>query len=285
MRTLDFNKMHVNGNDFVILNGLSKHIDLDVRQRQLLCNRQRGIGCDQILLLLPPVDKDSDFYCRIYNSDGSESGQCGNGMCALGEFIQTEHLSGSTQWRVQTKTTLVHIQAGEDNSMRAALGVPQFLPQSVGFKNTNNDVAPYPIEYLDHLGMIHIAHVGNEHAVMEVEDLNTTPVKEWGQALSVHKRFTQGANISFVYYKNENNAFIRIFERGAGETLACGSAAAAVASIGYKLNKLKGDVKVNMPGGSMSVQWPSDRDPIWIQSKVNTVFSGHYKLNPHPGQA
>ena len=273
-----FSKMHANGNDFVVFDGLNQNIDLNVSQRKSLCDRNYGIGCDQILVLLPPKDADSDFYCAIYNSDGSESGQCGNGMCAIAQFIVEQGLSGQRKWKIRTCSTLVHAQL-KTHKARVALGVPQFSTKCVGFESLHQgDTPPYTIEYLGRQDSIHIAYVGNPHAIVEVEQLDSIPVQEWGSALSTHKRFAENINVSFVRYGDGKNISLRVFERGAGETLACGSAAAAAVAVGCKLKKLQGVVTVNMAGGTLNVEWPKSEEAIWIESQVHKVFTGQYRL-------
>lgn len=271
-----FSKMNAHGNDFVILDGLTQNITLNVKQRRHICDRHYGIGCDQILLLLPPKNTDSDFYCQIFNADGGEVGQCGNGMRCLGQFIYDQSLHHKKQWRIQTATTLISIQKTGTN-IRATLGCPQFSAQSIPFEATSNK-APYPIEYLDQHGTIEVVSLGNGHAVMEVTDVQAVAVDAWGAALSTHKRFPQGVNVGFVYYKSINEIDLRIFERGVGETLACGSAAAAAVAVGHKLNKLSGLTQVNMPGGTLRVAWPAPDQGIWIEAPVSTAFEGRIRL-------
>lgn len=273
---LNFSKMHANGNDFVFLNGINQNIDLNVTQRRQICDRNYGIGCDQILLVLPPNDRESDFYCKIFNADGSESGQCGNGMCCLAQFIHAQMLSGQTELKIQTSTTRITLTIDE-NRVRAMLGIPEFTPQSIPFKH-NGETSPYAIDCLGQQHSVTLAHVGNGHAIIETNNLQAVPVKEWGHALSTHKRFPKGVNVSFVSYISNTKIALRIFERGAGETLACGSAAAAAAANGLKHNRLQGTTSVQMPGGTIQVSWPNANQPISIETKVNNVFAGCYTL-------
>lgn len=276
MPRCQFKKMHGAGNDFVVIDGLTQECTLSKEQMRRIGDRHYGIGCDQILLLLPPRNPKSDFYCRIYNADGSEAGQCGNGMRCLGQFIREQSLSHARRWRIETRAAIMHVEQAE-TGMRATLTRPQFDPQSIPC-NANSDQAPYVINCLGRQFDVNLVNLGNGHAVVEVENVDSTPVDEWGVALASHEHFPEGVNVGFVHYQNTRCISLRVFERGVGQTLSCGSGAAAAVAVGYKLNKLRNQVRVLMPGGELLVSQHEKDHTMQIEGPVHTVFRGSFEL-------
>ena len=275
MRSLSFDKMHSNGNDFIVLDGLRQQINLSDKSIKYLANRNYGVGCDQILVVIPPKNIDSDFFCHIYNPDGGEADQCGNGMLCIGHWIHKRAISPKTSWRIQTRKSIVLVERSSKGSIKAHLAEPDFSPEATRFQLQDDSKPPYNIEYIGQKSLIYTVNVGNNHAIIEVDDPYKIPINEWGEALSNHERFQDKVNISFAQYESSNNKInLRIFERGAGETMACGSAAAASAAVGIKYRKFKSVVSVLMPGGILKAYWRNQDKAVCIEAQTNYIYEG-----------
>lgn len=269
-----FTKMHGAGNDFVVIDATAAPFRPTPSLLQRLADRRFGVGCDQILVVEPPASPDVDFNYRIYNADGSESGQCGNGARALARYVRESGLSDKRAIRVRTATATMMLEQAGDGLYRVDMGVPQFDPAAIPF-----DAAERSDRYaltLDGGAVVEIGAVnmGNPHAVMRVGDVDTAPVEQVGRLLQAHASFPQSVNAGFLQVVDRGRARLRVFERGVGETLACGSGACAAAVVGRIWGLLDARVDMQMAGGVLTIEWDGQGGPVLMTGPAETVFTG-----------
>lgn len=266
--TVKFMKMHALGNDFVIIDSVTQNVRLSERQVREIAHRNTGVGCDQILLVEPPHVPEVDFFCRIYNADGSEVFQCGNGLRCVGRFIKEMGLSNQKMISVATQKNINHIEILEHPDVRVNLGTPHYAKQN-----------PVALSFLDQNKPGYLVDLGNPHCIFFTSQLNRSILKLWGEALQQHPEFPDGVNVSLVECMAKNHIKVITYERGAGETLACGSAACAAMIAGFSSHQLGRDVRVDMPGGHLHVSWPDETNGIHLSGSTNCVFLGQLVLN------
>jgi len=275
--TIEFTKMQGLGNDFVVIDGVRQSIDLSRDQVRRLTDRHLGIGCDQLLVAEPADDPDYDFRFRIYNADGGEVGQCGNGARAFARFLRDKGLTGKTEIRVLAGGGPMTLQVAPDGTVGVNMGVPVFEPAEIPFEAP----ARQPTYTLDLDGEaieISALAIGNPHAVQEVEDVDRAPVARQGPLIEAHPRFPRRVNAGFMQIVDAGCIRLRVFERGVGETLACGSGACAAAVAGMQRGKLDNRVQVQVQGGLLSVTWQGEGHPVWMSGPATTVFEGRINL-------
>jgi diaminopimelate epimerase len=278
-----FTKMHGLGNDFMVIDGINQSIDLDKKTIAALANRNTGVGFDQCLLIEKSIDGDADFFYRIFNADGQEVGQCGNGARCLMRFVHRYKLSAKKEITVATKTTRMHLRLNEDETVSVDFGLPDFRPSHIPLA-VENEAILYYLPLVDGKGQteqteqkeqaVHAVSVGNPHAVMLVEDVQNLVLDKLGKAISKHPLFPEECNAGFMEIKNENTIALRVFERGVGETSACGSAAVAAVAIGRKFHHLAHAVSVILPGGMLRVEWPDMQQSITLTGDATFVYEG-----------
>jgi diaminopimelate epimerase len=271
---LRFTKMQGAGNDFVVVDATRVPFLPTPQLLGRLADRHFGVGCDQILVVEPAQESGVDFNYRIFNADGSEIGQCGNGSRCLARFIRDNQLSSKDVIRVRTKTSLLDLHLQADGRVRVDMGVPRLQPAEVPFVAAARAVR-YPLT-LDNGKAIELAAVsmGNPHAVMEVADVETAAVAEVGTALQRHAAFPQSVNAGFMQIVDRHNIHLRVNERGAGETLACGSGACAAVVAGQLWGRLDEKVNVRVRGGMLLIEWAGEGQPVWMTGPAETVFTG-----------
>lgn len=275
---LAFTKMHGAGNDFVVIDLVRQHANLSAGQIRRIADRQRGIGCDQVLLVEPPDDPDADFRYRIYNADGSEAGQCGNGARCFARFVREQRLSWKQSLRVQTPGGMMGLEIANDGRVLADLGAPRFSPSIIPF-DAAIEAPTYDIEVDGQQLQIGAVSMGNPHAVLRVDCVDSAPVDALGAVLERHPRFPERVNVGFMQVLSRSEIRLRVFERGAGETQACGTGACAAAVHGMRMDWLDTAVTVHLPGGKLSVTWEgSDDSPVWLGGPTATVFEGSIRL-------
>ena len=274
---LKFTKMNGLGNDFVIIDAINQQVNLTPEQCRYMGHRNLGIGCDQILLVEKPQNPESDFFFRIYNSDGSEAGQCGNGARCFARFVKEKGLSDKDQFRVDTISGPLELYLEEAGQVRVNIGVPQFQPAEVPLA-ADAFADRYPIEIDGHTYLMGAVSVGNPHAVLIVDDVEQAPVEAIGQALQDHPSFPEKANVEFMQICNPDHIKLRIFERGAGETMACGSGASGAVASGIQQQRLDPKVTVSMPGGELTIAWQGGDHPLWMTGPTANVFEGGIEL-------
>jgi diaminopimelate epimerase len=271
-----FVKMQGLGNDFVVLDATKKAIPLTKPQIQQMADRKFGIGFDQLLMLEACPDASADFYYRIFNADGSEVEQCGNGARCVGRFIKDKGLSQKKNLTLKTKKGYLNLSLESNNWVSVQMGIPLFEPSDIPFL-TDQSGPVYSLALAnDEIMQFGVVNIGNPHAIIQVNALNSKQVQETGAFLERHKAFPQGVNVSFMQIIDRNQIHLQVFERGVGPTLACGSAACASMAWGKKMNWLDNDVKVLQPGGSLEIYWKNQADDIKMSGPAEFVFHGEY---------
>ena len=270
---LAFTKMQGAGNDFVVIDGVTQAVDLSTAQLKGIADRRRGIGCDQILLLTPPDDPDADFRYTIYNADGSRAGQCGNGARCVGRFLREKRLSHKRELTLLTDTDSLALNIAEDGRVFAGLATPRFQPAAIPF--TADETAPqYPLEVQGKSLSIGALSMGNPHAVLMIDDCDAAPVTTLGPLIEAHECFPDRVNVGFMQIISPTEIKLRVYERGVGETEACGSGACAAVVHGIQLGVLANDVSVHLPGGKLTVSWPGGDERVWLGGPTAFVFDG-----------
>ena len=274
---IKFTKMHGLGNDFVVIDGVRQHINLTTNAIKKLADRNLGIGCDQVLLIEPPSDKNIDFNYRIFNCDGSEVEQCGNGARCMGRYIADQQLSGKKTVLLQTKNRIMEVTTKPKNLVTANMGIPIFTPEEIPFISQQQDKL-YSIEAGSQSFEIAALSVGNPHAVIQVENVETAAVAELGPMIQTHDQFPESVNVGFMQIIDRHNIKLRVYERGVGETQACGSGACAAAVAAIQQDLVESKVNLQLLGGKLSIEWSGEDQPILMTGPAETVFHGKIKL-------
>ncbi|NIR58432.1 MAG: diaminopimelate epimerase [Gammaproteobacteria bacterium] len=272
-----FTKMHGLGNDFVVIDAVTHPVSLTPGQVRFLAERRRGVGCDQVLLVEPPARPGVDFFYRIFNADGSEAEQCGNGARCIARFIRDRGLNERRRLVVETRAGAMRLAHEADGRVTVEMGVPQFAPDAVPFETPARAEA-YALEVDGDTIEVGVVSLGNPHAVVRVSDADTAPVASLGPAIEHHRRFPARANVGFMQILERTHIRLRVHERGAGETLACGSGACAAVAVGRARGWLDERVMVDLPGGRLVVIWSDIGDPVWLTGPATAVFEGWVEL-------
>jgi diaminopimelate epimerase len=272
-----FTKMQGLGNDFVVFNAIDQRVELSADQIRLIADRRFGIGCDQVLLVESPRTPDTDFYYRIFNADGSEVEQCGNGARCFARFVRDHGLSNKDVLRVGTRAGDISLYLEAGGLVRVNMGVPVLDPARIPFI-AESQATLYPIQAGGESLQIAAVSMGNPHAVLQVEDIATAPVDRLGPLLEGHDRFPRRVNVGFMAIRGRGHVALRVFERGAGETLACGSGACAAVVAGRLQELLDKEVTVSLPGGDLVISWAGNGDPVWMSGPAARVYEGRIEL-------
>lgn len=270
---LKFTKMHGLGNDFVVIDAISQAIALNPEQIRFIANRHFGVGCDQLLLVEKPVSDNADFKYRIFNADGSEVAQCGNGARCFARFVRDKNLTTKDEIRVDTDAGQLVLQLNNDGLVTVNMGIPRHTPAQIPLQATAEEKL-YQLTIDAVAVSFGAVSMGNPHAVLQVQDLNTAPVQELGAKLESHPFFPERANIGFMQIIDRNNINLRVFERGAGETMACGSGACAAVVVGIEQGLLNSTVNVSLPGGNLNIHWQGRGEPVFMSGPAVCVFEG-----------
>lgn len=266
--------MHGIGNDFIMIDGINQNISLSPQQIASLAMRNTGVGFDQCLLIEPSVKEGIDFNYRIFNADGQEVGQCGNGARCLALFAKHYGLTTKNTLTVATKTTQMQLHINKDHSVSVDMGIPKLAPIDIPLK-AEKQASEYLLELENgKSATIHAISVGNPHAVLLVSDVESAPVPNLGQHISLHPRFPEQTNTGFMEIINTNHIKLRVYERGCGETQACGSGAVAAAAIGRLYHNLSEQITVTLPGGDLIVDWPNLHGSILLTGPATFVYEG-----------
>jgi len=274
---LHFTKMHGAGNDFVVIDLVRQHMTLSAGQLRYIADRQRGIGCDQILIVEPPQSPEADFRYRIFNADGTEAGQCGNGARCFARFVREQKLTWKRVLVVETTGGMMGLEVNEDGRIFADLGAPRFEPEHIPFEAPAQALS-YELDVDGSTVNIGAVSMGNPHAVLLVDRVDSAPVSVLGPSIEHHPRFPQRVNVGFMEVISRREIKLRVFERGAGETQACGTGACAAVVHGIRQGLLDRAVTVQLPGGKLSVSWRDDAGPVWLGGPTATVFEGSIRL-------
>ena len=270
---ISFWKMHGLGNDFMVIETMTQSYTPNPIQINQWANRHTGVGFDQLLLITPAPDDKSDFGYQIFNADGSESGQCGNGARCIGKFIFDNRLSNKKTLTLATKTGHMQIHMSEHGDISAGLGIPKFDPQDIPLRSAKSH-SPYTLNIDDEDISFNAVNVGNPHITITVDSIDDAPVEQLGPKLESHLQFPERTNVGFMQIIDPHHIQLRVYERGAGETLACGSGAAAAAVIGITNKQLKSPVTASLPGGNLLISWDNPNSPVWLSGPAISVFHG-----------
>ncbi len=274
---LKFTKMHGLGNDFVVIDGVRQQIALSPEQLRYLGNRHFGVGCDQILLVEKASRPGVDFRYRIFNSDGGEVEQCGNGARCFVRFVHDQGLTDKREIRVETLRGDISPRLEADGMVSVDMGVPVFAPERIPFVSTTDDLLQ-PLDVGGEELLITAVSMGNPHAVQIVADVDIAPVAAQGPLIEAHPRFPQRVNAGFMQIVERQAIRLRVFERGAGETLACGTGACAAVVAGIARGLLDSPVRVATRGGELTIAWRGQGEPVLMTGPAITVFTGEIEL-------
>ena len=274
---LKFSKMHGLGNDFVVIDGVSQSVNLESDSIKMIADRRFGIGCDQVLLVESPRSPDTDFYYRIFNADGAEVEQCGNGARCLARFVRDKALSRKETVKVETDSGIIELHLQPDDQATVNMGVPRLKPTDLPMV-ADKVQESYILKVNQQQIEMGIVSMGNPHAVIIVDDVNSAPVATTGKSIATDPSFPQGVNVGFVQIINRHHIKLRVYERGVGETMACGTGACAAVVYGRVSNKLDETVGVDLEGGRLTIQWGGEGEAVLMTGPAETVFEGNIEL-------
>lgn len=270
---LNFSKMHGLGNDFVMIDNVTQNVFFSKEKIAKLADRHFGIGFDQLLLVEPPYDPEQDFHYRIFNADGSEVSQCGNGARCFARFVKNKNLINRNKVSVSTKSGRMILYIEKDGSVTVNMGKPIFEPEHIPFVATKQENT-YILRVDEQTYFCGVVSMGNPHCVIEVEDLDKVQIDKIGSLIGSHDRFPDGVNVGFMQVINKHEIKLRVFERGSGETLACGSGACAAVAVGQIQGKLAQDVKVCLLGGELKIRWQGGDAALKMTGPAEHVYEG-----------
>jgi diaminopimelate epimerase len=269
--------MHGLGNDFVVINNIAQNVFLPDRQIQQLADRNFGIGFDQLLVVEPPVQPDVDFHYRIFNADGQEVGQCGNGARCFARFVRNQGLTWKNKIRVSTSSGIMEMRLERNGLVTVNMGKPKFEPKKIPLSASQREQS-YLVHVEDQTLEFGAVSMGNPHCVIHVDDLNDCDFERLGPVLETHAMFPEKVNVEFMTIADERNIHLRVWERGTGETLACGSGACAAMAVGRLQGKLHSRVRVHLPGGYLTITWEGEGKDLMMTGPATTVFDGYLDI-------
>ena len=272
-----FTKMHGLGNDFVVLDAVRQSIRLNADIIKRIADRNLGIGCDQVLVIEPPTDRNIDFNYRIFNCDGSEVEQCGNGARCIGRYIKDQQLSGKKTLRIKTKNRVMEITTTTKNMITANMGEPSFITADIPL-DSEQQKDLYSIDINNSSLKIAALSVGNPHAVLQVDNIDQADVETIGTLIQKHSLFPESVNVGFMQIIDRQNMALRVYERGVGETQACGSGACAAAVAAIKQSLVDKTIEIKLLGGKLTIEWQGEGQQILMTGPAETVFHGKIKL-------
>ena len=269
--------MHGLGNDFVVFDAINQSVNLSKEQIQFIADRHFGIGCDQLLLVESYQGDEADFLYRIFNSDGGEVEQCGNGARCFARFVIDQGLTDKTEIPVMTHTGKIVLKVQNDGNISVDMGAPITQPKAIPFI-ADAEQSIYQLSVDNQTISIGAVSLGNPHAVLTVDNIDTAPVDNLGAIIESHPSFPNRVNVGFMQILTPNHIRLRVFERGAGETLACGTGACAAVVVGILQKKLENQVKVDLPGGQLTIQWKAKDASVIMTGSATSVFTGNIEL-------
>ena len=280
---LRFTKMHGLGNDFVLLDLISQNITIRDEQIKLLADRRLGVGFDQLLTVEPPDNPEADFKYRIFNADGSEAEQCGNGARCLLRFVRDRGLTTKTKIKLETNTGVIECELEKDGNISVDMGRPVLQPKCIPFIADQAQIlyelnVSLPLCGSEESVNIASLNIGNPHAVIVVEDVDESPVAQLGAAIEKHRRFPDRVNVGFMQIIARDHIRLRVFERGVGETRACGTGACAAVVAGRLQGLLDETVEVSLPGGNLRITWQGDDSPVKMTGPACRVYEGRLHI-------
>ncbi|SPJ32746.1 diaminopimelate epimerase [Kushneria phyllosphaerae] len=270
---LHFTKMHGLGNDFMVVDLVTQRARLDSERIRALADRRFGIGFDQLLLVEPPSRPDMDFRYRIFNADGSEVENCGNGARCFARFVLDQKLTARREIAVQTAGGNLLLKVADDGRVRVDMGAPRFAPDDIPL-NAETESHDYALDIDGETISMDALSMGNPHAVIDVESVDHAPVTTLGARIETHSRFPRRVNVGFLEIVSRQRVRLRVFERGVGETLACGTGACAAVVSGIRRGLLDQHVEVTLPGGDLSIEWAGPGHSVIMTGPAERVFDG-----------
>lgn len=270
---LKFTKMHGLGNDFVVIDAIRQRVTLTPEQVRRIADRHFGVGCDQLLLVEPSTSANADFRYRIFNADGGEVAQCGNGARCFARFVYEQGLCDKSEVRVETAAAQLLLCRRADGDITVEMGIPRHVPAEIPLR-VEREARVYTVDAAGRAWHFGAVSMGNPHAVLVVQNVDEAPVLSVGPLLESHPIFPERANIGFMQVLDRHHVRLRVFERGSGETLACGSGACAAAVVGIERGVLGDPVAVALPGGSLDVTWQGRGKPVYMSGPAVSVFEG-----------
>jgi diaminopimelate epimerase len=274
---LRFTKMHGQGNDFIVLDGVRQQVSLTAGQVRALADRHFGVGCDQLLLVEPPASAQNDFRYRIWNADGGEVEQCGNGARCFARFVVDQGLTAKREIRVETAGGVIVPRIEDSGRVTVDMGPPRFEPREVPFAAA----ADRAVHVLDVAGVaveVSVLSMGNPHAVQVVDDVERAPVATQGPLIERHAAFPKRVNAGYLQVVDRGHVRLRVWERGVGETIACGTGACAAVVAGIRRGLLDGEVRVTTRGGDLLIRWPGDASAVMMTGDAVKVFDGEIRI-------
>ncbi|HCE1882130.1 diaminopimelate epimerase [Vibrio parahaemolyticus] len=268
-----FSKMHGLGNDFMVVDCITQNVFFSQDLIRRLADRHTGVGFDQLLVVEAPYDPETDFHYRIFNADGSEVEQCGNGARCFARFVRLKGLTNKYSISVSTKKGKMILDVEDDGEVTVNMGVPEFEPNKIPFKAKQKEKT-YIMRAGDKTLFCGAVSMGNPHVVTVVDDVDTADVDTLGPLLESHERFPERVNAGFMQIVDRNNIRLRVYERGAGETQACGSGACGAVAVGILQGLLDESVKVSLPGGELHISWQGPGKPLFMTGPATHVFDG-----------
>ena len=274
---LRFTKMHGLGNDFMVLDLVSQHAHIQPKHAKQWGDRHTGIGFDQLLLVEPPQHPDVDFRYRIFNADGSEVEQCGNGARCFARFVLDKRLTVKKHIRVETKGGVIELNVRADGLITVDMGAPRLAPEQIPFQ-ADAEALSYAVEADGQSHELAAVSMGNPHAVLRVDDVDSAPVHALGAKLEHHPRFPQRVNVGFLQVVDRQRGRLRVWERGAGETQACGTGACAAAVAAIRQGWMDSPVQLELPGGKLHIEWAGPGQPVMMTGPAVRVYEGQVRL-------
>ena len=281
---LRFTKMQGLGNDFVVLDATREPLALDADAVRKLADRRFGVGCDQVLVVEPARSADTEFHYRIFNADGGEVENCGNGARCFARYVLDKGLTRNRTIAVGTAAGVLTLRVRDDARVSVQMGVPQFEPARVPFR-AERRAPTYRIEVAGSERTVSVLALGNPHAVQVVADVDEAPVNEEGPLIERHERFPQRVNAGYMQVVSRNSIRLRVYERGSGETLACGTGACAAVVAGIRLGLLSSPVRVATRGGELDIEWAGESAEVVMTGPACTVFEGEIELYRVPAES
>jgi diaminopimelate epimerase len=275
---IKFTKMHGIGNDFVVIDACTKAIKLNKEQIRAIADRHFGVGCDQLLLVEKSSLSEVDFRYRIFNADGGEVEQCGNGARCFVRFVHDKNLTDKTEIQVETMRGIISLKLQKNGQVTVNMGPPRFTPTEIPFVADSAD-ATYSLDVGNDQINISALSIGNPHAVQVVANAESAPVEVQGPLIESHPRFPERVNAGFMQIVDTHHIRLRVFERGSGETLACGSGACAAVVAGIKLGLLDSPVLVSMRGGELNILWNGNQSDVMMTGPAEPIFDGELDLS------
>lgn len=274
---MQFSKMHGLGNDFMVVDAVTQNVYFSSELIRRLADRHTGVGFDQMLLVEPPYDPELDFHYRIFNADGSEVAQCGNGARCFARFVRIKGLTNKRDICVSTQAGRMELSTMEDERVCVNMGEPSFDPQLVPFRATKAEKT-YVLRVARQTVLCGVVSLGNPHCVLKVDDIKIADVALLGSALQNHERFPERVNVIFMEVVSREHIRLRVYERGVGETQACGSGACAAVAIGIQQELLDEQVRVELTGGSLDISWKGPNHPLYMTGPASHIYDGFINL-------